>query len=158
SGRSAARDVAKERRGKAFEPAVSDAFLSISERDDFWTPLEEPRIWDQVLSLEPPESPHRFLDSQKVDDLVLAFADYTDLKSPYLAGHSRRVGTLAESMAQRMAFRSDEIDDIRRAGLAHDIGLVAVPSFVLDRPEDRLTEAEREQYRLHPYHSQRILA
>jgi HD-GYP domain-containing protein (c-di-GMP phosphodiesterase class II) len=57
-----------------------------------------------------------------------------------------------------MAFSPEELTDIRLAGLAHDIGLVAVPSFVLDRPEERLTEAEREQLRLHPYHSRQILS
>jgi HD-GYP domain-containing protein (c-di-GMP phosphodiesterase class II) len=104
------------------------------------------------------ESPHRQLTPEQLEEVVLAFADYSDLKSPYIAGHSRRVATLAESMALRMAFRPEEVGDIRRAALAHDIGLVAVPSFVLDRPEDRLTEAEREQLRLHPYHSRQILS
>jgi DNA-binding CsgD family transcriptional regulator len=47
---------------------------------------------------------------------------------------------------------------VYQAGLLYDIGLVAVPSFVLGKPHERLTEAEREQYRLHPYHSQRIIA
>jgi HD-GYP domain-containing protein (c-di-GMP phosphodiesterase class II) len=56
-----------------------------------------------------------------------------------------------------MGFRPQEVTDIRRAALAHDIGLVAVPSFILDRPEERLTDAEREQLRVHPYHSRQIL-
>jgi HD-GYP domain-containing protein (c-di-GMP phosphodiesterase class II)/DNA-binding CsgD family transcriptional regulator len=157
-GREAARSVAKERRGKAFDPAVVDAFLTVSEREGFWASLEEEQIWEIVLSLEPEESPYRYLDEQKVEDVVFAFADYSDLKSPYIAGHSRRVAELAESIAKRMAFREEEVSEIRRAALAHDIGLVAVPSFVLDRPEERLTEAEREQLRLHPYHSRQILS
>jgi HD-GYP domain-containing protein (c-di-GMP phosphodiesterase class II)/DNA-binding CsgD family transcriptional regulator len=157
-GREAACSVARERKGKAFDPAVADAFLTISEREEFWTPLEKERIWDTVLSLEPAQSPHRQVDEQQLEDVVLAFADYSDLKSPYIAGHSRRVAALAEAMARRMAFRPEEVVDIRRAALAHDIGLVAIPSFVLDRSEDRLTEAEREQMRLHPYHSRQILS
>ena len=157
-GREAARSVSNERRGKAFDPTIVDAFLAISERDDFWAPLENERVWESVLSLEPKESPHRQLAEGQLEEVVLAFADYSDLKSPYIAGHSRRVATLAESMAQRMAFQPEEVTNIRRAALAHDIGLVAVPSFVLDRPEDRLTEAEREQMRLHPYHSRQILS
>jgi HD-GYP domain-containing protein (c-di-GMP phosphodiesterase class II) len=157
-GRDAAQGIAKERRGKAFDPDVVDAFLAVSERHGFWEPLEQERIWETVLSLEPEESPHRELTNDQLEEVVLAFADYSDLKSPYIAGHSRRVATLAESMALRMAFRPEEVSDIRRAGLAHDIGLVAVPSFVLDRPAERLTEAEREQLRLHPYHSRQILS
>jgi HD-GYP domain-containing protein (c-di-GMP phosphodiesterase class II)/DNA-binding CsgD family transcriptional regulator len=157
-GKDAARTIAKERRGKAFDPDVVDAFLAISQREDFWQPLERERVWDSVLSLEPAESPHRELTEAQLEDVVLAFADYSDLKSPYIAGHSRRVAALAEAIAGRMAFRPEEVADIRRAALAHDIGLVAVPSFVLDQPEDRLTDAERDQLHLHPYHSRQILS
>jgi HD-GYP domain-containing protein (c-di-GMP phosphodiesterase class II) len=51
----------------------------------------------------------------------------------------------------------EAVIQIRRAALMHDLGLVAVPSFALEKPHDRLTEAESEQYRLHPYHGERIL-
>jgi HD-GYP domain-containing protein (c-di-GMP phosphodiesterase class II) len=34
---------------------------------------------------------------------------------------------------------------------------VAIPSFSLEKQEDELSEAEREEYRLHPYHGERIL-
>lgn len=47
---------------------------------------------------------------------------------------------------------------MRRAALTHDLGLVAVPSFVLDKSQARLTRAEWEQLRLHPYHGERIIA
>lgn len=40
----------------------------------------------------------------------------------------------------------------------HDVGLVAVPSFALDKSLDRLSQVEQEQLRLHPYHAERILA
>jgi HD-GYP domain-containing protein (c-di-GMP phosphodiesterase class II) len=34
----------------------------------------------------------------------------------------------------------------------HDLGIVAVPSFSLEKPEETLSDSEWEQYRLHPYH------
>ncbi len=90
--------------------------------------------------------------------MVLALADYADLKSPFLAGRSRRVADLAERIARRMRIPEPEVTHIYRAALVHDIGIVAVPSFVLNKPKDTLTEAEREQVRLHPYHSERVLS
>jgi HD-GYP domain-containing protein (c-di-GMP phosphodiesterase class II) len=45
---------------------------------------------------------------------------------------------------------------VRRAALLHDLGRVAVSSHVWERP-GALTAAQREQVRLHPYHSERIL-
>jgi DNA-binding CsgD family transcriptional regulator len=57
-----------------------------------------------------------------------------------------------------MQIDGESIATIRRAALLHDIGLVAIPSFVLHKPLERLSEAEWEMLRLHPYHAERILA
>jgi len=40
----------------------------------------------------------------------------------------------------------------------HDVGLSAVPSYTLDKPKDKLSPAEHEILRLHPYHAERIFA
>jgi HD-GYP domain-containing protein (c-di-GMP phosphodiesterase class II) len=50
-----------------------------------------------------------------------------------------------------------EIVTARRAGLLHDLGRAAVPTGVSDKAGP-LTTAEWEQVRLHPYHTERILA
>jgi DNA-binding CsgD family transcriptional regulator len=49
-------------------------------------------------------------------------------------------------------------ETVRLAGLTHDLGLVAVPSFVLLKSRDDLSVAEWERLRLHPYHAERILS
>ena len=40
----------------------------------------------------------------------------------------------------------------------HDVGLAAVPSYTLDRASNKLSPAEQEILRLHPYHAERIFA
>ena len=157
-GRDAAKQVALARRGKAFDPSVVDAFLSVAQRESFWTGLERERVWDSVLSMEPEQSPYQYMGEEKLLDVALALADYADLKSPFLAGRSRRVADLTERIARRMRVPEPEATHIYHATLVHDIGIVAVPSFILDKPQDTLTEAEREQVRLHPYHSERVLS
>src|SRR5262249_39748019 len=113
------------------------------------------RVWETVLSLEP-LSPQRFLPAERLVDVAMAFADFADLKSFSSTGHSRRVGDLAARIARRMlGERESEI--VRLAGLTHDLGLVAVPSFVLHKPQEELSTAEWEKLRLHPYHAERIL-
>jgi HD-GYP domain-containing protein (c-di-GMP phosphodiesterase class II)/DNA-binding CsgD family transcriptional regulator len=114
-------------------------------------------VWTTVLAMEP-QSPHRYLKEEKLEDIALSFADFADLKSFYSAGHSRRVGDLAERIARRMRLPSTEVATVRRAALMHDLGLVAVPSFTLHKPHDQLTQGEWEQLRLHPYHAERILS
>ena len=157
-GRDATSHVALARRGKAFDPSVVDAFLSVAQKESFWSGLEQERVWDSVLSMEPEQSPYQYMGEEKLIDVALAMADYADLKSPFQAGRSRRVADLAERIARRMGLPEPEATHIYRAALVHDIGIVAVPSFILNKPQDTLTEAEREQVRLHPYHSGRILS
>ena len=157
-GRDAAKHVALARRGKAFDPSVVDAFLSVAQNEGFWRGLEQERVWDSVLSMEPEQSPYQYMGEEKLIDVALALADYADLKSPFLAGRSRRIADLAERIARGMGLPEPEATHIYRAALVHDIGIVAIPSFVLNKAQDTLTEAEREQVRLHPYHSERILS
>jgi HD-GYP domain-containing protein (c-di-GMP phosphodiesterase class II) len=156
-GRAAAVRLARRRRGAAFDPVVVDAFLSLSEDDGFWADLERESAWERVLALEP-ASPHWRLPEEKLGEVALSFADFADLKSCYAAGHSRRVAELAERVARRLSLPAAEMATIRLAALTHDIGLVVVPSFILERPPEKLTQAEWEQVRLHPYHAERILS
>lgn len=68
---------------------------------------------------------------------------------PYTHGHSKRVAELAVRIGRRMGLRSAELRDLRRAGLLHDLGKLALTRRVLDKPGG-LTEAEREEVRRHP--------
>jgi HD-GYP domain-containing protein (c-di-GMP phosphodiesterase class II)/DNA-binding CsgD family transcriptional regulator len=154
-GRTAALRIVQARRGKAFDPLLVEAFLSLAQDKAFWEGFEEDHVWETVLSMEP-LSPHRFLPAERLADVAMAFADFADLKSFSAAGHSRRVGDLAARIAHRM-LGEGEAETMRLAGLTHDLGLVAVPSFVLHKSQEDLSAAEWERLRLHPYHAERIL-
>ena len=156
-GRAAAVQLAEGRKGRAFDPSVVDAFLSVASDDAFWEALEQESVWTTVLSMEP-QCPYRYLRRDKLEDVALSFADFADLKSFYSAGHSRRVGDLAERMASRMGLPAEEVRTIHLAGLTHDIGIAGVPSFTLQKPVEKLTPIEWESLRLHPYHGERILS
>ena len=79
-----------------------------------------------------------------------------DIKSPYTHTHSRGVTSVAVSICQRLALPEDQVTLVRRAALLHDIGKLSVPNNILDKP-GKLTAAEWETVRLHPYYTQRIL-
>jgi HD-GYP domain-containing protein (c-di-GMP phosphodiesterase class II) len=55
-----------------------------------------------------------------------------------------------------LALPEDQVTLVRRAALLHDIGKLSVPNNILDKP-GKLTAAEWETVRLHPYYTQRIL-
>jgi len=79
-----------------------------------------------------------------------------DAKSPWTAGHSERVTIGAVAIAEAMALPAAQIDQIRRGSLVHDIGKIATPREVLDKPE-RLTREEEEVMRQHPQKGVHIL-
>ena len=111
--------------------------------------------WEEVLAAEPcGPTP---LDSRQLDGACEAAADFADLKSPWLLGHSRGVAELAEAAAWRAGLDASRVAGLRRAALLHDLGRVVVPSGVWDRPGP-LRDHEWELVRLHAYHSERTLA
>ena len=64
---------------------------------------------------------------------------------------------LAGGAAGRVGLPADERTALRHSALLHDLGRVAIPSSVHDKPR-ALTPAEWELIRLHPYQTERILA
>ena len=85
-----------------------------------------------------------------------AAAEFADLKSPWLLGHSTAVAELAEAAAWRLRL-GEAGRRVRRAGLLHDLGRVGVPNGVWERPGP-LGSADWEAVRLHPYYAERVLS
>jgi PAS domain S-box-containing protein/putative nucleotidyltransferase with HDIG domain len=83
------------------------------------------------------------------DDLVMAFSKVVEVKDPYTAGHQRRVAQLAEALAREMGFSEEKVREVYIAGLLHDIGKIAVPGEILNKPT-RLDPPERAIVEEHP--------
>jgi putative nucleotidyltransferase with HDIG domain len=98
--------------------------------------------------------------NKKLDRLnwgtLTALARAIDAKSPWTAGHSERVTQLALEMGQHLGFTQESLDLLNRAGLLHDIGKIATPAEILDKP-GRLTDEERRIICQHPEKGERIL-
>src|SRR3954467_8130181 len=104
---------------------------------------------DAALAAEPP--PRASFPRTDLERFTAAFGDFTDLKSPWTLGHSRRVARLAGDASP------EHRDALILAGHLHDLGRAAVPNGIWDRPAP-LRAAEWERVRLHPYYTARILA
>ncbi|HEX9774688.1 MAG TPA: HD domain-containing phosphohydrolase [Actinomycetota bacterium] len=100
-------------------------------------------------------SPARTIGEADLDRVLRTFADMVDLKSPYTLGHSSGVAEVAERAARGLGL-ADAVS-VRRAALVHDLGRTGVGNGIWDKAGP-LTTAEWESVRLHPYHSERILA
>src|SRR5215212_3845826 len=79
---------------------------------------------------------------------VYALARAVDLKDGYTHQHSARVAQYGAVLAREMGMSEEEIDQIRTAGILHDVGKVGVADAVLLKPA-RLTDAEFREMQRH---------
>jgi putative two-component system response regulator len=91
----------------------------------------------------------RIVRLQASETVVYTFAQAVDGKSPYTNGHSRRVNHYAQSLGRGLGLSEAEMDLLRRGAMLHDIGKIAVPDAILNKP-DKLTDEEFATIREHP--------
>jgi HD-GYP domain-containing protein (c-di-GMP phosphodiesterase class II)/DNA-binding CsgD family transcriptional regulator len=151
AGSDGAVEAVRGRAGGMLAPEVAARFAAGG--GDWLAELTAADLRTTVLECEP--RPHVTVAAPRVVGEV--FGDLADLKSPYLAGHSRGVAALAVGAATRLRLPEATRVDLELAGLLHDVGRVAISSAIWDKPGP-LGPDEWEQVRLHPYHSERILA
>jgi HD-GYP domain-containing protein (c-di-GMP phosphodiesterase class II) len=145
----AVREVARRRSGTHFDPRLA----ALVERcaGDLFDDLEDADMLEAALAVEP--TPHPRRGASEIDVLARAVADFADLKTTWTLGHSPAVAELAAAAAPTDADR----EALLVAGLLHDLGRVAVPNGIWDKPGP-LGPSQRERVRLHTYYTERILA
>lgn len=87
-----------------------------------------------------------------LDQIVRSFYLAVEMKDSYTAGHTERVAQYALAIYDQMGEEHKHLlprDDLRYAGLLHDIGKVAIPDHILLK-EGKLTKEEYERIKLHP--------
>ena len=80
-----------------------------------------------------------------------------DFKSKFTATHSSGVAAVAESLARRVGFSSQECRMMEIAAYFHDLGKLAIPSEILENP-GRLTDDQWFIMRSHVYFTYKALA
>jgi len=148
-----ARAVVERRAGAAYDPRL--AAIALESLDDLLGELDETRMWEQALEIEP--FPKVWIAGERVDAAFRAVAALTGLKSPWLREHSTGVAELAEAAAWRQGLSADAVTRVRRAALAHDLGRVGVSNAIWEKPGP-LGFGEWERVRLHPHFTERAFA
>lgn len=143
----------RKRAGAAHDPRLVQVFCREAHR--LFDRLGDGAYWAAVLDAEP--ATPRVLADAELDTGLSALADFTDMKSPYLAGHSSGVSVLAAEAARLCHLPEADVVTVARAGLVHDLGRVGISAAVWGK-RGPLSESEWERVRLHPYYTERILA
>jgi HD-GYP domain-containing protein (c-di-GMP phosphodiesterase class II)/DNA-binding CsgD family transcriptional regulator len=163
AGAEAAAAMVRQRAGSYFNPDVAEAYLDLA--DGLWPPGDDPVPLPEVLSCDPGTAVDQLPGDRRLA-VCEALADFTDLKSVRRGPHSHTVARLACQAAAHLGLPQAQQEHLRRAGLVHDLGKIAVPYRLLQEAGDDNSAAPHqggsaaiaEPVRLHPYYSQRILS
>ncbi|MBE0670838.1 MAG: PAS domain S-box protein [Anaerolineales bacterium] len=80
-----------------------------------------------------------------------------DLRDRETEGHTQRVTELTLIVASTLGFSEEELSHIRRGALLHDMGKMAIPDEILQKPGP-LNESEWEKMRRHPIYAYEMLS
>ena len=66
--------------------------------------------------------------------IIEALNKLVEARDPYTGSHQRRVADLARAIAVGMGLSTETVDGLSLAAMVHDVGKVAVPSEILNKP------------------------
>ena len=137
-----------------FVPEHVDAMLMLSNRDYIWLDITSDSI----------ESILRRIVLNRVTELsieeLLGFSKLIcrliDFKSEFTATHSSGVAATATALAKFVGFSGEERKLIEIAAYLHDLGKLAIPSEIIEKP-GKLSDEEWHIMRSHAYYTHQIL-
>lgn len=147
------RDRIQAKSGTMFSPALVAAFGRLAAKEYFWFDLAQPSHCErksrrQGLTLQ--------LDAAGIIDLSHLFARIIDFRSHFTATHSSGVAAGAQAIARLAGRPGEECLQLRIAGLLHDLGKLAVPAELIEKP-GKLTSQEKAIMRCHTFYTRRTL-
>ncbi|ACB83895.1 HD-GYP domain-containing protein [Natranaerobius thermophilus] len=145
--------VVKEK-GELFSPELVEVFQQIAEREYFWLDITYPGLGERLLAKNYQSKID--LTITELVELAEVFRHLIDFKSSFTATHSSGVAATAKELAAKTGFSQLECDLMDIAGSLHDLGKLAVPNKILDKPE-KLTEEEYDIIKNHTYYTYRSL-
>src|SRR4249919_3533762 len=114
--------IAERRSGSQFDPGLVE--ILCDHADEIFDGLSDVGTWQMVINAEPALTV--VLSGAEVDRALRAIAEFVDLKSPYMLGHSTGVAELGAGAGRHLDLGDDEVTTLRRSGLVHEFGRLGV--------------------------------
>jgi HD-GYP domain-containing protein (c-di-GMP phosphodiesterase class II) len=140
--------------GTSIHPDIADLFRQLSRREEFWLDLVSPRLYSLLLHNGPYR--HHEIDLESITTIGELFRNIIDFRSRFTSTHSSGVAECAAVLSKLFGFSNHEANLMRVAGNLHDIGKLAVPNSILNKPA-KLTKDEFAVMRQHTYHTFSII-
>jgi len=94
---------------------------------------------------------------ESAENVLFALARSIEAKDPYTQGHCERLSKYSVEIGRALGLPQEQLVALSRGGIVHDIGKVAVPEHILNKPA-RLTPEERKTMESHSIAGERICA
>jgi len=102
------------------------------------------------------ENAGKVYEEEVLPEVIYALAETVSMKNGYTGEHCKLVSEQAALLAKRIGLEEERIKKIRTAALLHDVGKLAVPSHILNKPAS-LTPKERKIVKKHAENTVRIV-
>lgn len=124
--------------------------------DDFLTrPVDRIELLARVTSLL--KLKYRTDELERAESVLFSLARSIEGKDPYTHGHCERLSDYSVALGEHLGLFEDQILALRRAGVVHDIGKIAIPDSIILKPTS-LSPEEWKLMRGHPAIGERICA
>ncbi|HNX74586.1 MAG TPA: HD domain-containing protein [Candidatus Rifleibacterium sp.] len=137
-----------------FEPRLLEAFYELAEKEYFWLDLVSPLISKQLEQSVRLETIH--MNKRELLSFSSLIRRMIDFRSPFTATHSSGVSATAEHLGFLAGLNEHECFELKVAGYLHDLGKLAIPAEILEKP-GKLTTDEFNLMRGHTFYTFRAL-
>ncbi len=144
----------REQRGKYFSGNMVDIFLEISKQPSFWLDLQIPFLFSALDEIAP-EKYYTFSHSELLN-FTKIISRIIDCKSKFTMRHSSGLSEKTAFMYDYYNFDNEKKIKAVVAANLHDLGKLAIPNSILDKPS-KLTDEERDTVKQHTYYTRAAL-
>ena len=140
--------------GVMFDPELVEAFDALAGFAGLWYDLGSPNLFDIIRGMGAIHA--KVLDIDGVLEFSSIFSQVIDFRSRFTATHSRGVAASAVAMCRLVGYGEAECKMMQVAGNLHDLGKLAVPRSILEKPGS-LTPEEFRRIKEHALLGDHIL-